>query len=119
MSLSLNSLFDGKNAAEERNVSAKNANTGSPEPGLVVTEEGKTLAKELKDGGEDDNSTDVTDPVKNITESSGPNPQDANRLYEYHDKENANCYGEIPNDGSSDGGQGNDITLTQIPFQPC
>lgn len=59
------------------------------------------------------NSADVTEPVKNITESSGPNPQNANNSHESHVKENINRYGEIPNDGSSYGGQGNDITLNQ------
>ena len=106
-------LFNGKNAGEEKGASAKNANTGSPAPGLVVTEEREKLAEELKDGVEDDNSADVTEPVKNITESSGPNPQNANHSHESHDKENTNRYGEIPNDGSSYGGQGNDITLNQ------
>ncbi|XP_068692510.1 uncharacterized protein [Montipora foliosa] len=116
MSSSLNSLFDGKNAGGERGVSTQNANTGFPAPGLVVTEEGKKLAKKLKGGVEDDNSADVTEPVKNITESSGPKPQDVNHSHESHDKENTNRYGEIPNDGSSDGGQGNDITLKQSLF---
>ena len=82
---------------------------------LAVTEEGKKLAKELKNGVEDMiyNSADVTEPVKNITESSGPNPQNANNSHESHVKENINRYGEMPNDGSSYGGQGNDITLNQ------
>ena len=110
MSLSRNTL--GTNAEGETNVNTKNANISSPAPGLAITEEGKKLAKQPKDSIED-NSAEVTDLVRNVTESSSPNLQDAKLSHESQDKENTNRYGEHPDEGSSDGGQGNYLTLNQ------
>ncbi|XP_068724846.1 uncharacterized protein [Montipora capricornis] len=86
--MSHSTLFHGKIAGGETDVNTKNANTGSPAPGLAVTEEEKKLAKQFKASVENDESAEVTELVGIITESSGPNPQDANRSHEPDDKEN-------------------------------
>ena len=106
----------GQNGRGEVDVPMTNANTKPSPPGLIVTGEGKDLAKQFKGAKGDNQETSGTDSVQSKDKSSASTSQGVDHSLKFYSETKAN--GEPATKGLSSGAQGKERNSSQSHDNP-